>query len=243
MSKTVRLSKIMTQKGICSRREADQLISKGYVSVNGVIVDILGTKINEDAVIALSPKAEVELKKKITILLNKPVGYVSSQPEDGYRAAIELIRPELQDPNDCKHPSKIKNLRGLAPAGRLDIDSKGLLVLTQDGRIAKQLIGQFSTIEKEYIVRFKGVLNEEKLNLLCHGLMLDNRKLKPAKVSKIKGNLLKFILKEGRKRQIRRMCTEVGLKVTGLMRVRIGKIKLENLKERNWRYLKDNEHF
>ncbi len=243
MSKSIRLSKLMTEKGLCSRREADRFISEGLVSVNGEVVDVLGTKVNEDAEISLSPEAEEALSKKITILLNKPVGYVSSQPEDGYSAAVELIKPKLQDPKYFKGLPKTKNLSGLAPAGRLDIDSKGLLVLTQDGRIAKKLIGQFSTVEKEYLVWFHGSLNEDKLNKLCYGLTLDSRNLKSAKVSKLKGNQLKFILKEGRKRQIRRMCDAVDLKVTGLKRVRIGNVRLGSLKEGHWRYLKDKECF
>ena len=134
-------------------------------------------------------------------------------------------------------------MRGLAPAGRLDIDSQGLLVLTQDGRIAKQLIGEDSQIEKEYLVRVDGQLSEKDLKLLNHGLSLDGARLKPAKVSWQNKDQLRFILKEGKKRQIRRMCELVGLKVVGLKRVRIGKVRLGDLPQGEWRYLRPDERF
>jgi 23S rRNA pseudouridine2604 synthase len=132
---------------------------------------------------------------------------------------------------------------GLAPAGRLDIDSTGLLVLTQDGRIAKQLIGEDSPVEKEYMVRVQGTLVGNGLNLLNHGLSLDGKKLKPAKVSWLNDDQLRFTLNEGKKRQIRRMCELVGLKVTALKRVRIGKVKLGDLPVGQWRYLGEDEKF
>ena len=135
------------------------------------------------------------------------------------------------------------HLKGLAPAGRLDIDSQGLLVLTQDGRIAKQLIGADSEIEKEYLVRVQGTLSKQQLELLNHGLSLDGETLKLAQVSWQNQDQLRFILREGKKRQIRRMCELVGLKVTGLKRVRIGQVKLGDLPTGKWRYLRDKEKF
>jgi len=138
------------------------------------------------------------------------------------------------------HPSQLKNL---APAGRLDIDSTGLLVLTQDGRIARQLIGDDSKVDKEYLVRVEGRLQPEGLALLNHGLELDGVKLRPAKVEWINDDQLRFELREGRKRQIRRMCELVGLKVVGLKRVRIGKVKLGDLPLGEWRYLREDESF
>ena len=136
-----------------------------------------------------------------------------------------------------------RDLKKLAPAGRLDIDSQGLLVLTQDGRIAKQMVGENSRIEKEYLVRVEGALSPAKLALLNHGLSLDGQALKPAQVNWLNRDQLRFILNEGKKRQIRRMCELVGLKVTGLKRVRIGKVKLGNLPEGQWRYLEEGETF
>jgi 23S rRNA pseudouridine2604 synthase len=180
----------------------------------------------------------------VTILLHKPVGYVSGQPEDGYEPAVVLVRPENQWAGDRSpvqwHSS---HLQGLAPAGRLDIDSTGLLVLTQDGRIARQLIGQDSSVEKEYLVRVEGQLSDAGLRRLRHGLMLDGVKLKPAQVSWQNADQLQFVLREGRKRQIRRMCEQVGLLVTGLKRVRSGNVVLGALPAGQWRYLGPDERF
>ena len=132
---------------------------------------------------------------------------------------------------------------GLAPAGRLDIDSNGLLILTQDGRIAKKIIGENSSVDKEYLVRVTGKLSDKGLNLLNHGLSLDGKKLKPAKVSWQNEDQLRFILQEGKKRQIRRMCELVGLKVVGLKRIRIGNVMLGNLPPGQWRYFGAGESF
>jgi 23S rRNA pseudouridine2604 synthase len=180
----------------------------------------------------------------VTILLNKPVGYVSGQAEDGYEPAVVLIRPENRWSADPS-PTRFQNghLRGLAPAGRLDIDSTGLLVLTQDGRIARQLIGQDSTIEKEYLVRVEGALSDAGMKRLQHGLSLDGVTLKPALVSWQNEHQLRFVLREGRKRQIRRMCELVGLYVTGLKRVRSGNVPLGGLPVGKWRYLRPDESF
>jgi 23S rRNA pseudouridine2604 synthase len=137
----------------------------------------------------------------------------------------------------------MSHLKGLAPAGRLDIDSTGLLVLTQDGRVARQLVGENSTVEKEYLVRVEGNLDRPSLALLNHGLELDGRQLRPAKVSWANPEQLRFVLREGRKRQIRRMCELVGLRFTGLKRVRIGRVRLGNLPVGQWRFLREDETF
>jgi len=234
----------MAERGLCSRREADQYIEKGWVRVNGKIVSVLGTKIDPDALIELDPQAQRRQQGFVTILLNKPVGYVSGQPEKGYKTAVSLISSRTQERTKSQqlrfHPS---HLKGLAAAGRLDIDSTGLLVLTQNGNIARQLIAPDSDIEKEYIVRVSGSIGVETLDKLRHGLSLDGKPLKPAKINQINPDQLRFILQEGKKRQIRRMCELVGLRVTGLKRVRIGGIRLGSLPEGRWRYLGPEEHF
>lgn len=239
-----RISKLMSEQGICSRREADKFIELGWVYVDGECISQLGTKIYPTQKITLNKAAQAQQQKFVTILLNKPIGYVSGQPEPGYQPAVNLINQASQfiDKRFSQRfsPSDLKNL---APAGRLDIDSQGLLVLTQDGRIAKQLIGADSKIGKEYLVRVEGSLPKEKLGLLMHGLSLDGSPLKRAEVRWQNQDQLQFILHEGKKRQIRRMCDLVNLKVTGLKRVRIGKIKLGNLPEGMWRYLRVDERF
>lgn len=239
-----RLSKLMAERGLCSRREADEWIENGWVKVDGEIIEKLGTRVSPKADIVISSYAQEHQAENVTILLHKPIGYVSGQAEDGYEPAVVLINPENEWQEGVQNKSfQRRFLKGLAPAGRLDIDSTGLLVLTQDGRIAKQLIGENSTIEKEYLVRVEGELSESGLKKLNFGLSLDGVQLKPAKVSWQNEDQLRFVLREGRKRQIRRMCELVGLKVIGLKRIRIGSITLGKLPLGQWRYLKPNERF
>lgn len=234
----------MAQRGLCSRREADRYIERGLVFVDGVRITELGTKISPDANVELSQEGLARQQTQVTILLNKPVGYVSGQPEDGYKPAVFLINASSRWKED-RSPRKFNpmQLKGLEPAGRLDIDSNGLLVLTQDGRIARKIIGENSHVDKEYLVRVTGQLSADGLKLLNHGLSLDDKKLKPAQVSWQNEDQLCFVLNEGKKRQIRRMCELVGLKVVGLKRVRIGKVVLGNLPSGQWRYLRDDEQF
>lgn len=244
-----RLSKRISELGIASRREADAWIEKGWVRVNGETAT-LGMKVTPSDRIQISSKAKAEQQKRVTILLNKPVGYVSGQAEDDYEPAKVLVTAQNHWTRDDSgfrfHPSQLNHL---VPAGRLDIDSVGLLVLTQDGRVAKTIIGETSEIEKEYIVRVVNsdgsspTLSQEQLKLLNFGLSLDGKPLLPAQVSWLNDDELRFILKEGKKRQIRRMCEAVGLKVLRLKRVRVGRVVLGNLPVGQWRYLKPDEYF
>mgnify|MGYP001420634640 CR=1 FL=1 len=243
---SLRLSKRMSELGLASRREADEWIARGWVRVDGRVVAELGSRVMPEQRITIDPRARGEQAQRVTILLHKPVGYVSGQAEDGYPPAVTLIGPKTQWRDDRSAVSFNRNhLRSLAPAGRLDIDSTGLLVLTQDGRIAKQLIGEDSEVEKEYLVRVETPqrLDARGLALLNHGLELDGRQLRPARVEWVNQDQLRFVLNEGRKRQIRRMCEAVGLKVTGLKRVRIGAVMLGALPQGQWRYLRGDESF
>ncbi|MCG1042315.1 pseudouridine synthase [Mycetohabitans sp. B8] len=249
----MRLSKRMSELGLCSRREADEWIEKGWVRVDGQIVDTLGAKVTATQRIDVLPNARAAQARQVTIVLHKPVGYVSGQPEGDYPPAVVLITPANRWSDDPA-PTRFSatHLRSLAPAGRLDIDSTGLLVLTQDGRIAKQLIGEQSEVEKEYLVRVRyGTHTQQveryfptdKLAQLREGLSLDGVRLKPAQIDWQNGEQLRFVLREGRKRQIRRMCELVGLEVVGLKRVRIGQLVLGALPSGQWRYLRTDEHF
>ena len=249
---TMRLNKRMAELGICSRREADDWIARGWVRVNGQPA-VIGQPVALNARIDIDRQAEQQQRQQVTILINKPVGYVSGQAEDGHEPAVVLVQPQNRW-RECNSRMRWghEQLRGLAPAGRLDIDSIGLLVLTQDGRIARQLIGEDSEIEKEYLVRVsygnesinvQAAFPPEKLKLLCHGLSLDGQPLRPAQVSWQNPEQLRFVLREGKKRQIRRMCEQVGLFVTGLKRVRIGQVNLGHLPVGQWRYLAPHEQF
>jgi 23S rRNA pseudouridine2604 synthase len=243
----LRVSKLMADRGLASRREADEWIEAGWVRVNGALA-VLGQRARPDAVIAIDPLASQQQARRMTVLLNKPIGHVSGQAEDGHPPASLLVTAANRWAEDRApwqfHPG---HQRGLAPAGRLDIDSTGLLVLTQDGRVAKHLIGEDSPVEKEYLVRVRhrhpGPLPPEQFARLQHGLSLDDRQLRPARVSWANEDQLRFVLREGRKRQIRRMCELVGLEVLGLKRVRIGSVVLGKLPIGQWRYLRPDERF
>jgi 23S rRNA pseudouridine2604 synthase len=240
----IRISKLMSEQGICSRREADGYIERGWVLVDGVPVTELGARAYPGQRITLAQAAQARQDTRVTILLNKPVGFVSAQAEKGYTPAITLITPGARYTND-RSPQRFgpAQLKGLAVAGRLDIDSTGLLVFTQDGRIARQLIGEDSGMEKEYLVRVEGGLSDGGLAQLRFGLSLDGKPLKRADVVWQNRDQLRFVLREGRKRQIRRMCEIVGLRVTGLKRVRIGAVRLGELPLGKWRYLREGERF
>jgi 23S rRNA pseudouridine2604 synthase len=257
----VRLNKRMADLGLCSRREADEWIAHGWVVVNGAPAE-MGWPVPHDAHVEVLPQAQHQQNARVTIVLNKPMGYVSGQPEDGHESAAVLVQGDRrwrEDPNRSRHFAP-EHSWGLAPAGRLDIDSIGLLILTQDGRVARTLIGEDSDVEKEYLVRVQwapngpqgeGVVGEnvqavfprERLALLRHGLSLDDQPLKPAQVDWQNPEQLRFVLTEGKKRQIRRMCEQVGLHVVGLKRIRIGRVVLGNLPIGQWRYLGPNERF
>lgn len=246
----VRLSKRMSELGLASRREADALIEKGWVLVDGKPA-VLGQKVGPDARIELTDRADRSQKRRVTVLLNKPVGYVSGQAEDGYKPAKTLVTPQNRwSGDDSGVKWSPEHLSSLVPAGRLDIDSVGLLVLTQDGRIAKTIIGETSEVEKEYIVRVaeektgaRPVLSADRISLLRSGLELDGKPLLPAVVEILNDDELRFVLKEGKKRQIRRMCAAVGFKVLRLKRVRVGGVRLGALPPGRWRYLKESERF
>ncbi|AMO22879.1 hypothetical protein GCM10027034_33690 [Ramlibacter solisilvae] len=249
---TTRLNKRMAELGLCSRREADDWIARGWVRVDGQVA-VMGLQVGAQARIEVDQRAQGQQQQQVTILLNKPIGYVSGQAEDGYQPAAMLVQPRNHWRGDA---SRLRfapaQLRGLAPAGRLDIDSTGLLVLTQDGRVARQLIGEDSGVEKEYLVRVsfgptaanvQAAFPPAQLARLRHGLSLDGQPLKPAQVDWQNPEQLRFVLTEGKKRQIRRMCELVGLKVVGLKRIRIGRLVLGQLPLGQWRYLGAEERF
>jgi len=248
----VRLNKRMAELGLCSRREADDWIARGWVRVDGQVA-AMGQQVAPHARIDVDRAARGQQQQQVTILLHKPMGYVSGQAEDGHTPAVALIDQRSHWKGDASRqrfaPSQLK---GLAPCGRLDIDSVGLLVLTQDGRVARQLIGEDSTVDKEYLVRVQygdvaadvqSAFPREGLARLRHGLSLDGQALKPAQVDWQNPEQLRFVLREGKKRQIRRMCELVGLKVVGLKRIRIGRVTLGQLPAGQWRYLGPDESF
>ncbi|WGM30732.1 pseudouridine synthase [Brevundimonas sp. NIBR11] len=232
-----RINKWLGQSGVCSRREADALIADGLVSIDGVVVTDAGRKIEAGQTLTLSDRAETALAAGVTVVMHKPVGYVSGQPEPGKVPAVRLLT-EARRIGEGAVPAADASL---PPIGRLDEDSRGLLMLSSDGVVAKAVIGPVSKLDKEYLVRVTGDVTEKKLSLLRHGIMLDGRQLKPARVTRMEPHRLRFILTEGRNRQIRRMCEHADLEVTDLLRIRIGPIRLNNLPEGAWRMLTAEE--
>ena len=232
-----RINKWLGQSGVCSRREADALIADGLVSIDGEVVTDAGRKIEAGQTLTLSDRAETALAAGVTIVMHKPIGYVSGQPEPGKIPAVRL----LTQANLIGAGAVPAADASLPPIGRLDEDSRGLLMLSSDGVVAKAVIGPESRLDKEYLVRVAGDVTEKKLNLLRHGIMLDGRQLKHARVSRMEQQRLRFILTEGRNRQIRRMCQHADLEVVDLLRIRIGPIHLNNLPEGAWRMLTPEE--
>jgi 23S rRNA pseudouridine2604 synthase len=230
-----RVNKWLGQSGVCSRREAEGFIERGLISIDGETVTDTGRKILPGQTLTL---ADGDGPAALSVVLHKPMGVVSAQPEPGQTPAVRLLtRAALVG----ESPSIPDRDTRLAPLGRLDMDSRGLLLLSDDGVLAKAIIGPESDLEKEYLVTVTGKITPEKIGRLCHGLTMDGRQLKPAKVSVVQSQELRFILKEGRNRQIRRMCELVGLHVMDLVRIRIGSLELGDLAEGRWRLLSDAE--
>ena len=230
-----RVNKWLAQSGVCSRREAEALIARGLVSIDGERVDDAGRKIAGGQTLTLADAAEAALTGALTVVIHKPVGYVSSQPEHGQTPAIRLITPaNLWGAGQPLTPGFDSRL---APTGRLDMDSRGLLILSEDGVVAKAVIGPTSRLDKEYEVRVTGEVTDRKLDLLRHGLELDGRQLKPAEVTPTGSHAFTIVLHEGRNRQIRRMCDLVELYVSDLHRTRIGPLHLGDLPAGKWRPL------
>jgi 23S rRNA pseudouridine2604 synthase len=223
-----RVNRWLAQNGVCSRREAEALIADGLVSIDGEPVTDVGRKIEPGQTLTLADAGAQSLASALTVMLHKPVGYVSGQPEPGEVPAVRLLKRAGLVGESPSIPGRDSKL---APVGRLDKDSRGLLLLSADGAVAK----------KEYLVRVTGALSEAKLAKLRHGLELDGRALKPAKVTQLAPQKLKFVLKEGRNRQIRRMCELVDLRVVDLLRIRVGPLRLGDLPEGRWRALSPEE--
>lgn len=228
-----RVNKWLAQSGVCSRREAEELIAAGAVFIDGERVTDVGRKISPGQTLVLNERAELGLGAQVSVIINKPTGIVSAQPGPGQTPAARLLTADRQVGGGIVPSSRAS----LPPLGRLDQDSRGLLILSEDGVLAKAIIGPESEVDKEYVVTVRGEVNRAKLQKLRHGLELDGRQLKPAKVTLTDTQVLRFVLTEGRNRQIRRMCELVELDVTDLVRIRIGPLLLGDLPEGKWRHL------
>ena len=190
-----RVNRWLAQNGVCSRREAEALIAQGLISIDGQTVSDVGRKIEPGQTLSLADSGAAALGGALSVLLHKPVGVVSAQPEHGQIPAVRLLTRASLVGDSPVIPDRDTRL---APVGRLDLDSRGLLLLSEDGVVAKAVIGPESDLEKEYQVRVTGPVTDRALSQLRHGLRLDSRQLKPAKVTVIGPQQLRFVLKEGR---------------------------------------------
>jgi 23S rRNA pseudouridine2604 synthase len=232
-----RLAKRVAAMTGCSRRQADEWIENGWVSVDGAVVTTLGIRVHPNARVEIKDEASQHRSEAVTILLNKPAGVADA-------ALVPLIRAENRwAEDDSRNAFKATHLRGLAQAGKLDAEATGMVVLTQEGSVARRITGDETRREKEYLVRVDGALSPEGLALLNYGLELDAVKLKRAQVSWQNEQQLRFVLHESRKQQITRMCELVGLRVVSIKRIRIGSVSLGKLPPGQWRYLRDDERF
>jgi len=227
-----RLQKFLADCGIASRRKSEELIKNGYVTVNGQVTRDMGTKINPDKdIVTYKGKRVKKTSSKVYIMLNKPAGYVTTTREQFNRKKVtDLI--------------KGINTR-VYPIGRLDYNSSGLLLLTNDGDMTFKLTHPGHEVEKTYIVKIKGLPSQDKIEKLRNGIEIDGRLTSTAKVELLSTNkkysILKFVIHEGRNRQIRKMCSAIGHEVIDLKRISIGKIKLGDLKEGHFRLLTKSE--
>ena len=231
-----RVAKLMAARGLCSRREAERLIDAGCVVVDGEPVLAQGAKAAADADIRVTDAGERLLGGRATVLLHKPVGVVSTQPEPGQTPAWKLIRAAARrgevDPSTLR--SLLADPQSLSAAGRLDRASRGLLILTQDGTVARRVIGGHG-VEKEYLVRTDPPASDGQVRKLNGPMRLDGEPLLPMRVSRVDASTLRFVLVEGKKHQIRRCARTVGLAVTDLFRVAVGPLALGDLPEGCWR--------
>ncbi len=239
-----RLAKQISELTGCSRREADEWIENGWVSVDGVVIKRLGARVNPKASIEIKEAARQHCSDSVTIVFNRPANRPDAPSDEGRESAVTLIRSAnhwTEDSTSLRF--KATHLRALAPAGRLDAEAGGMRVFTQEGSVARRLSGGDSRLEKEYHVRVTGELVPDGLELLRHGLTLDAVKLLRAQVSWLSEQQLRFVLHESRPRQIQRMCALVGLQATEIRCVRIGSVSLGKLPPGQWRYLRPDERF
>lgn len=223
----IRLNKYIASSGICSRRKADELIESGKVKVNGIVIATMGYQVNEKTdVVEVNEKKVYLDDKKVYIMLNKPKGYVTTNSEQFSRPSTkDLIKEEIR----------------VFPIGRLDMNTEGLLLLTNDGEFANKLMHPKNKIEKTYIVTLKSPVTNGQIEMLKNGVNIGDYVTKPAKVRRISDMELEIKISEGKNRQIRRMCEVVNAELINLKRVQIGNLKLGNLKLGKYKFLTFHE--
>lgn len=211
----IRINKFIASCGVCSRRNADEIILQSRVKINGRVVTDLATKVTSEDKVEVDNKEIMLEKNKIYIMLNKPVGYITTSKEQFNRPSVlDLVKVEER----------------VFPVGRLDMDSEGLLILTNDGEFTNKITHPTKHIAKQYEVVLKEKITHKSIEKLESGVDIGGYITKPANVKRLKENVILITIKEGKNRQIRKMCEAIDNKVLSLKRVQIGKLKLGNLK-------------
>jgi pseudouridine synthase len=228
----LRLNKFLSEAGVASRREADRLILEGRVRVNGSVVDELGSKLDDVRdVVQVDGRTVRKAAQPVTVILNKPVGYLVTLKDPFRRPTIRELLPA--------------SLGRIFPVGRLDLESEGLLLVTNDGELAYRLSHPKFGVKKTYVARVKGELDRETIAKLEKGVYVEGKKTAPARVTLLsrspKSSRLRLELYEGRKREVREMCRAVGHDVMELKRVGFAGLTLEKLRPGEWRPLEPRE--
>lgn len=228
-----RLQKYLAKCGVASRRKCEELILQGKIEVNGKVVTELGTRVTDKDIVKYNGKKLKPEEEKIYILLNKPIGYVTTAKDQFKRdTVLDLVKVNKR----------------IVPVGRLDMYTSGALILTNDGEFVNKLTHPKNEINKTYNVTLKGIIQKQDVQNLQTGVIIDeNYKTKPAKVKVLKidqeknASRIQITIHEGKNRQIRKMCNSIGKKVLALHRSKIGNLDVKDLKIGEWRYLSKNE--
>jgi 23S rRNA pseudouridine2604 synthase len=240
---TIRLAKRVAEMMPCSRAEADKYIAGGWVSVDGQVVEEAGARVADDQEVTLDPDATLVDLAPVTILLHKPVGLTAGLDNDGAPAVSLLTQDTLVLPDHGKQRFLKRHLANLTLASPLETKASGLVVYTQDFRVARKLVDEGQRVEQEVIVEVAGTIREDGLALLNHGLPFNGKEIAPMKVSWQNENRLRFAVKGLKPGQLVHMCRMVGLTVVSTRRIRVGRVPMASLPVGRWRYLHEYERF
>jgi 23S rRNA pseudouridine2604 synthase len=239
----IRLAKRVAEMIPCSRADAERYIAGGWISVDGAVVEEPATRVTDEQDVAIHPDATADEPAPVTILLHKPVGYNSGVGAQG-QPALECLAEETLVPADHGGQRFLKrHLARLTLTNPLETSASGLVIYTQDFRVARKLVDEGARVEQEYVVEVSGQIRDGGLALLNHGLSFSGKPIAPMKVSWQNETRLRFALKGVRPGQIEHMCRAVGLTVVAMKRIRIGRVSMASLPVGQWRYLHEYERF
>ena len=224
----IRLQKFMADCGVASRRKCEEIILQGKVKVNGIKVTELGTKVTEDDEVSVDGKVIKKVFKKVYIAMNKPVGFITSVSDEFDRpTVINLVEDEIHT--------------RVYPVGRLDFDTEGLLIMTNDGELTYKLTHPKHLVYKTYVATLNDVPHPKDIEKLKKGVFIDGRKTQPPKVNWLRDNIVEISIFEGRNRQVRKMFEAIGYEVVNLQRIAVGNLTLGNIPLGRWRHLSNAE--